>query len=335
MEARLTDLSRPSKKKKTEILRRIAEEIRVGERFLISSHENPEGDAIGSLLALGLALKSLGKEVILLNQDPIPEILGFLPAAEEIIHQAPEQAQFDITFTLDCGDRTRLGTEFSKIQTPGKIINIDHHVSNRYFGDINLIDPSASSTAEIIFELLRIIPLPMNSAIAENLYAGVLTDTGSFHYSNTTPQTFSVAKSCLMAGVDPWKVAESIYENQPLPRLRLLSLALATLEVHENGQICCIVVTQQMIKDAGASVAHTEDFINFPRSLKGSEVALLFREITPIKYRVSLRSRGKVNVSQIAQAFQGGGHPNAAGCTVDGSLSEVKGKVYQQIRTAL
>jgi len=331
----LTASSRLSKMKRAETLKRIAEEVRKGRRFLISAHENPEGDAIGSVLALNLALTGMGKEAKVLNQDPTPEMLRFLPGAEEIIHRAPEYGGFDAAFALDCGDKTRLGVEFTRVKGIGKIINMDHHISNSHFGDINLVDPKASSTAEMIFELLRVIPVGMDQAIAENIYTGILTDTGSFHYSNTSPKAFAVARKCLLAGVDPWKVAEKIYETQPLARLRLLPLVLETLESADGGRISSVVVTQRMMKQTGASPALTEDFINFPRSLKGSEVALLFREIEPEKYRVSLRSRGNVDVARVAKEFQGGGHPSAAGCTVEGNLEEVRAMVLERVKAAL
>ncbi len=324
-----------SKTKKKEILRRIAEEIRKGRSFLISTHQNPEGDAIGSVLALGLALKSLGKDALILTQDPVPEVLAFLPGAGEIVHQAPVNRGFDIALAVDCGDRPRLGEEFSKVQGIGKIINIDHHVSNGFFGDLNLIDPNSSSAAEIIYDLIQALPAPFTREVAENIYTGLLTDTGSFHYSNTSPKTFSVARACLLAGVDPWEVSQKIYDTQPLPRLRLLPRVLDTLELLENGRVSSMVVTQQMLEETVATVAMTEDFINFARSVQGVEVALLFREVTPRKYRVSMRSRGGVDVARIAGQFQGGGHPAASGCTVEGSLSEVRTQVLEVVKAAL
>jgi phosphoesterase RecJ-like protein len=186
METGSTVSSRLSKRKRKEILRRIAEETRECRSFLISTHQNPEGDAIGSILALGLALKSLGKEVRILTQDPVPEVLTFLPGAQEIVHRAPLDGRFDMAFALDCGDRARLGEEFNKVKGIGKIVNIDHHVSNGFFGDLNLVDPRASSAAEIIFDLVRILGAPFTREVAENIYTGLLTDTGSFHYSNTS-----------------------------------------------------------------------------------------------------------------------------------------------------
>jgi phosphoesterase RecJ-like protein len=324
-----------SKTKKKEILRRIAEEIRGGRSFLISTHQNPEGDAIGSVLALGLALKSLGKDALILTQDPVPEVLAFLPGAGQIVHQAPVNRRFDIALAVDCGDRPRLGEEFTKVKGIGKIINIDHHVSNGFFGDLNLIDPKASSAAEIIYDLIQALPAPFTREVAENIYTGLLTDTGSFHYSNTSPKTFSVARACLRAGVDPWDVSQKIYDTQPIPRLRLLPRVLDTLELLEDGRVSSMVVTQQMLKESGATVAMTEDFINFARSVQGVEVALLFREVTPRKYRVSMRSRGAVDVARIAGQFQGGGHPAASGCTVEGSLSEVRTQVLEVLKAAL
>ncbi len=331
----MTDLSKISIKKKREILKRIAEEIRPSRRVLISTHVNPEGDAIGSALALALALNEMSKATVVWTQDPVPEMLQFLPGAKNILHQVPEDQTFDLAIAVDCGDRERLGDEFSKVKYVNKFINIDHHGSNRFFGDLNYVDPSASSAAEIIYDLLRLIPVRMNRSMAENIYTGVLTDTGSFHYSNTTAKTFSVARACLLAGVDPWQVAERIYETQPLARLRLLPLVLRTLDVDGDGRVSYMVVTQAMLREAGASVAMTEDIINFPRSLQTAEVAILFRELSPEQYRVSLRSKGKVNVAQIAGSFQGGGHPNAAGCTVSGQWAEVKARVLERVRASL
>jgi len=280
-------------------------------------------------------LKSLGKEVQILTQDPVPEVLAFLPGAQEIVHRAPLDGRFDMAFALDCGDRARLGEEFNKVKGIGKIVNIDHHVSNGFFGDVNLVDPRASSAAEIIFDLVRILGAPFTREVAENIYTGLLTDTGSFHYSNTSPQTFAAARACVLAGVDPGEVSQKVYDTQPLPRLRLLPRVLDTLEFSEGGRVSSVIVTQQMLKEAGATVAMTEDFINFPRSVQGVEVALLFREVTPQKYRVSMRSCGAVDVARIAGRFQGGGHPAASGCTVEGSLSEVQAKILEAVRAVL
>jgi phosphoesterase RecJ-like protein len=334
METGSTGSSRPSKRKIKEILRKIAEEARRGQTFLISTHQNPEGDAIGSTLALALALESLGKTVRILTQDPVPEILAFLPGAEKITHRAPPDGRFDIAFSVDCGDRPRLGEEFNKVKGIGKIINIDH-VSNDFFGDLNLVDPGASSAAEIIYDLIRTLPAPFTKEVAENIYTGLLTDTGSFHYSNTSAKTLSVARACLLAGVDPWKVAQKVYDTQPLARLRLLSRVLETLELSEDGRVSSVAVTQQMLREAGATVDMTEDFINFPRSVQGVEVALLFREVTPVKYRVSMRSRGAVDVARIAGQFKGGGHPAASGCTVEENFSTVKAKILESVRAVL
>jgi phosphoesterase RecJ-like protein len=334
MGAKLTVSSEPSRTKRKKILKEIAETVRRGKNFLVASHENPEGDAIGSILALGWGLRKLGKKVTVFNSDPVPETLAFLPGAREIVRRAPKNDRFDAAFALDCGDRKRLGETFPDAERIGRLINVDHHGSNTRFGDVNWVDPGASSAAEMVFDLLREMSVRINLPIAENVYAGILTDTGSFHYSNTTAKTFAVARECILAGVEPWKISEKVYENQPIARLRLLPLVLKTLKLEEEGRVSLVVVTRQMLARAGASPALTEDFINFPRSVKGTEVALLFREVGPKKYRVSLRSRGKVDVSRISRVFQGGGHPNAAGCTVAGPLAEVRAKVLKQVRAA-
>lgn len=316
------------------MVRKIAEAIRAGQTFLISSHTNPEGDAIGSVLALSLGLKSLGKKAEALIQDPVPEMLMFLPGVEDIVHQVHSSMRFDVAFVLDCGSQDRLGNAVRGVNQAGKIINIDHHTGNNHFGDFNLVDPAASSTAEIIYDLLQAIPIEFTKPVAENIYTGILTDTGSFRYSNTSPKAFTIAKACLLAGVDPWRQAEKIYETQPLARLRLLQLALATLEVTEDGRISSMTVSRKMMEESGASAGLTEDFVNYPRSLKGTEVALLFREISSEEYRVSLRSRGTVDVAKIAREFRGGGHPSAAGCTLEGNLLEVRARVLTAVRAA-
>ncbi len=334
MEARSIASSRGLRTGKAKILRKIVEEIRAGGRFLISTHLNPEGDAIGSALALGAGLRGMGKEVVILTQDPTPDVLLFLPGAGEIRHQAPP-GPFDAAIAVDCGDRERLGEEFHKVKGIAKVINIDHHVSNRHYGEINLVEPGASSASEMVYDLLRAIPVPITREIAQNIYTGILTDTGSFHYSNTSAKALGVARACLLSGAEPWRVAEQVYENQPLPRLVLLSRVLQTLEIYEQGRISSVLLTQRMFEESQATPSMAEDFINFPRSVRGVEVALLFREVNPRKYRVSFRSRGAVDVARIAEGFEGGGHPNASGCTVEGSLSEVKAKILEAVKAAL
>ena len=330
----MTVSSEASRTKRKRILKEIAETIRRGKEFLVASHENPEGDAIGSILALGEALRQLGKKVTIFNADPVPEILAFLPGTEEIVRRPPENGRFDAAFALDCGDRKRLGERFPGPERIGRLINVDHHGSNTYFGEINFVDPGASSAAEMVFDLMRELSVEISLPIGKNVYTGILTDTGSFHYTNTTPQAFAVARACLLAGVNPWEIAERVYESQPIARLILLPLVLKTLKLEEDGRVSSVVVTKRMLARAGAMPALTEDFINFPRSVKGAEVAILFREVGPRKYRVSFRSRGKIDVSRISRMFQGGGHPNAAGCTVAGTLREVRAKVLKQVRAA-
>jgi bifunctional oligoribonuclease and PAP phosphatase NrnA len=330
----LTVSSEPSRTKRNRILREIAETVRRGRKFLVASHENPEGDAIGSILALGRGLRRLGKQVTLFNPDPVPEVLAFLPGAKRIVRRLPAGARFDAAFALDCGDRKRLGDGFPGPEKIGRLVNIDHHASNTRFGDLNLVDPLASSAAEMVFDVLRALSAPPDRPAAENIYAGILTDTGSFRYANTREKTFSAARACVLLGVEPWKIADKIYDTQPPARLILLRRVLKTLKIEAGGKVSSVVVTRRMLLQAGAVPALTEDFINFPRSVKGTQVAILFREAEAGKYRVSFRSRGRVDVSRISRRFGGGGHPNAAGCTVAGTLREVRAKVLRQVRGA-
>ncbi|PJB43859.1 MAG: DHH family phosphoesterase [Deltaproteobacteria bacterium CG_4_9_14_3_um_filter_44_9] len=311
---------------------KIVEEIKRNKAFLIASHINPEGDAIGSALALAISLKNIGKEVTVFNQDPIPRNLQFLPMSAEIIHEIDGSLSFDAAFVLDCGGLDRVGKEIEKIR---KIINIDHHITNSRFGDIRLVDSQSSSTAELIYAVLKDIPIEVTYEIALNIYTAILTDTGAFCNSNTTEGTFHIASEMVRIGVNPSSVAEKIYQEMPVSRLKLLGLVLNTLEILGNGRIASVVATLSMLKKTGATPELTEDIVTYPRSILGVKVAVLFREVSKNYYKVSFRSNKDVDVADIAREFSGGGHPNASGGNVGGSLLEVKGKVFEAISRRL
>ncbi|MBI4619342.1 MAG: bifunctional oligoribonuclease/PAP phosphatase NrnA [Desulfobacterales bacterium] len=311
---------------------RIIEEIKSNRTFLIASHVNPDGDAIGSALALAISLKNIGKKVTVFNQDPIPRNLQFLPMSPEIIHEIDRSLTFDVAFVLDCGDLDRVGKEIEKIR---KIINIDHHMTNSGFGDLRLVDSQSSSTAELIYAVLKDIPIEITYEIALNIYTAILTDTGAFCNSNTTEGTFHIASEMVRIGVNPANVAEKIYQEMPVPRLKLLGLALNTLEILDNGRIASVVVTLSMLRKTGATPELTEDMINYPRSILGVKVAVLFREVSRNYYKISLRSNKDIDVADIAREFGGGGHPNASGGNMKGSLLEAKGKVFEVVSKRL
>ncbi len=322
---------RDSKKMPRTMVEQIVKEIKEGQRFLVASHKSPEGDAIGSSLALTIALKNLGKAVTIYNQDGVPKLLQFLPRAKEISREFPRDTTFDCAFIVDCGDLQLLGEKFTRTKGIKKIINIDHHSTNNGFGDLQFIDPGASATGELIYHLLKKIPAEITQEIATNIYTAILTDTGSFHYHNTTAEGLRIASEMIEQGAEPEKIARELYETQPLAYLQLLALVLNTLEVTHEGKVVSLTVLREMFQQTGTSKEATEGFVSYPCTIEGVSIALLFREISEGKFKISFRARKNIDVSLLAQEFGGGGHQKAAGCTIEGTLPEVKNTVLQVV----
>ena len=312
----------------------INEEIARSRTFLITTHESPDGDAVGSTLALASYLLGLGKEVTLYYKDPLPDLYTFLPLSDTVRTAIPA-GHYDVCFVLDVGEFSRAGRELAEFRGIGKFINIDHHLLCDRFGAINLIDSEASATGALIYRIIRGAGHEIDYGTALCIYTAVITDTGSFRYSNANPEAFTVAAEMVARGVNAWYVAEKLYESQPRQRLELLSLALATLEISPRGDFAAITVTLDMYEKSGASAELTDGFVNYPRSIRGVEVAVFFREIKPGLFKVGFRSKGKVNVSALAAAFGGGGHHNAAGCTISGTLDELRLKVFAHLENVL
>ena len=320
----------------------LALEIGGAERILITSHENPDSDALGSMLALGLGLKKLGKEIVLYNKDGVPEVLGFLPHSELIVSSIDEiEGSFDLCFVVDCPTTDRPGEElreFLSSRRCSKVIIVDHHKTTSPSDNLSLLDPDVSSTGVLIYFILKNVGVEIDSPIAENLYTTIVGDTGSFRYSNTNSQAFSIAAELVQAGADPERVSQALYENEPLKKLKLLGLVIPTLQVVSDNRIASLYVDRTMFEMTGTDREDTEGMVNVPRSIKGVEVALLFRQeandSSPL-WKVSLRSKGKVDVSKIAESFGGGGHRKAAGCNIAGELSEAMQKIYDTINEAL
>lgn len=315
------------------MIERINEEIALNSTFLITTHENPDGDAVGSTLALASYLRRLGKEVTIYYRDSLPDVYSFLPLAETVLNSIPP-GPYDVCFVLDVGEFKRAGKELSEFKGICKFINIDHHLHCDNFGVINLIDPEASATGALIYRIIRAAGYEIDYAIALCIYTAVITDTGSFRYSNANTEAFTIAGEMVALGVDAWHVAEKLYERQPRERLALLALALSTLEVSSRGDCASVTVTLDMYEKSGASPELTDGFVNYPRSIRGVEVAVFFRELEPGLFKVGFRSKGTVNVSAIAQALHGGGHHNAAGCTLSGTLEDVRRIVFAQLENA-
>jgi phosphoesterase RecJ-like protein len=306
------------------MIQQIVEQIENNQRFLVVSHENPDGDAIGSTLGLASALRKMGKQVVALNVDGIPQVMRFLPGHDQLVTSLPEAVQFDVAFVLDSGDIRRAGIpvrDYCRV-----LINIDHHPHSD-FGDICYLDTDASATAIMIDRVLRQCNYQMTSDVAQCLYLGILSDTGSFRYSSANPEAFSVAGRLVGLGVDPWDVASCLYESLAPERMRLLGLVLPTLEISSCGRYASMAMTEEILQRSGASEEHTDGFVNYPRAIRGVEVALFYRQVAENSYKISIRSRGKIDVGSMARELGGGGHHNAAGAKVTGSLDEARAKV--------
>lgn len=316
------------------------EEAKKGHKFLVVSHVSPEGDAVGSLLAMALALRSLGKDVTAYLEDPIPETFRFLPGASTVVHELNNDVSFDATFAVDCGQKERLGRGFMALSDPGRIVNIDHHATNDCFGSVNVVVPDASAAGELVYDFCKAANIEITPEIAENLYVAIHTDTGSFRYSSSTAEAFIKAGDLVRRGAEPWKIARLVYENLPERKYRLLALVLATLDVIDlegsgGRKIATLAVTEEMFKKAGAEKDMADGFVNYARGIEGVQVGILFREAGPRSYKVSMRSKGEVDVAEVTKSFGGGGHRNAAGCTLKGTLEEVKATIIKAIRAEL
>jgi len=309
----------------------ISRSLREARRIAILSHENPEGDAIGSSLGAYHGLHALGKEVAIFNPDPVPSFLTFLPGSEKIQSTIPKDHSFDLYLILDCGDSERVGGLLQDLR--GLTINIDHHPGNGRFGDLNWVEEGASSTGEMVYRLLfEEMGLPLTWEAAINLYAAILTDTGSFRFSNTTAKSLRIASVLLRVGISPEKVASQLYEQRSLGQLHVLGEMLSGIQLQGDGKIAWGLISQEMLNRGQITLQETEGFVNYPRSLKGVEVAVIFKEEGLRRYRVSLRSKGTIDVGRVASAFSGGGHHNAAGCTLSGELAEVRKRVLEEIQ---
>jgi phosphoesterase RecJ-like protein len=318
----------------TETIQQIIEVIRCNSSFLLTTHEGPDGDAIGSSLALASFLRNIGKDVTVHYRDPVPDLYAFLPGADTVLPHIPDK-QFDVAVVLDIGERKRAGSEFCEFSRVTTTVNLDHHLSCSNFGDFNLIDSSAASTGILVYRIAHAFGYGFDRDTALCIYVATITDTGSFRYSNANREAFAVAGEMIECGVNAWDVAEKLYENQPQRRLELLAKCLPTLDVFKDGQAASVTVTSDMYASSGADAELTDGFVNYPRSIRGVEVAIFFRQLEDNKFKVGFRSKGKVNVAAFSRALGGGGHHNAAGCTVDGSLDEVKAAVYRIVEESL
>ena len=325
-------------KTKTKISSEILNLIRQNESFLVVGHINPEGDSLGACLALAFGLKKMGKkDVTVLSRDPVPKNLKFLPGSKTV-RQTPPRKEFDVVFIVDCNMLERTGFEGFRAK---KRAIIDHHVLTADVGksdfyksvSASYIDAGAAAAGMLVYNVLVALKIPIDKKIATNLYSAILVDTGGFRYSNTSADALKIAHHLVEAGARPWDISKEIYESIPFNSLKLLGYSLSTLD--EKDGIAWINTTQAMFRKTGTTAEDSEDFVDFPRKVRDIEVAVFFRQNETRSYKLSLRSKGRVNVQDIAKAFGGGGHFAAAGCNINGSLKEVQEKVFKAVRNAI
>ncbi|MFH1874922.1 MAG: bifunctional oligoribonuclease/PAP phosphatase NrnA [Pseudomonadota bacterium] len=308
--------------------------LKNAQKILIGSHINPDGDAIGSMLALGEALEKVGKQVVMFSRDPVPENLKFLSGSEKITSEISAQF-FDVAVLVDVASPERVGEVFAKAAASCKSLLLDHHQIEAPADSICCLDVTAASAGEVVYRLLKFMKLPISKSIAEAIYCTIVVDTGYFRYSSTNEAVFKLAAELAKFGVDPWYVAKNLEESYSVMRFKLLGLALNSIELFFEGKFATMEVTQAMIASSGAKIEDSEEFANIPRSIASVTVSALFREMPEQKIRVSLRAKDNIDVAKIAGYFDGGGHQVAAGCTIKGTLAEAKEKIKEQVLKSL
>jgi len=310
----------------------IVDAIRARQRFVLSSHARPDGDAIGSQLAMAYALRALGKEVRIVNRDAAPGPLTAFPGVPAIEIAEDAGANFDAAIIMECGDLPRTGvTGLDR----SFVINIDHHPGNTGYGDINWFDPAAAACGEMVFDVIRALGVPLTADIATHIYLAILTDTGSFHFSSISPRTFEICRQALEAGVDPVRVARNVYDSNNMGRLKLFGAVLSAMQIDQSGRIAIVYLDHDMARAAGGTYEDTEGLVNLPLTVKEIQAVVFFKQHEGDEYRVSLRSKGDIDLGAVAKEFGGGGHKNAAGCTVSGAIDVLQKRFVGKIESAI
>jgi phosphoesterase RecJ-like protein len=301
------------------------------QRFTVGCHLRPDGDAIGSLMALGLSLELAGKQVEMVLPEGEPQTFSFLPGFERI--RTTPTFDPEVVLSVDCAEQTRLLLPPEVFVTQPLLVNLDHHISNTYFGDLNLVLPEAAATGEIVYQLLCAGGFPVDDRIAMAIYTAVATDTGFFRFSNTTAETLSLAAQLVETyGISPSQIAERVYEEKSFESLRLLTEVLSTLKLSPDQRYSWMVLSQEMLQRYPVELEETENFVNYASSIRGVEIGLFFKEVKPQDIKVSWRSKATVDVSRLAAHFGGGGHARAAGCSLTGSMDAVTEEVLSFVQ---
>ncbi len=332
-----------SEKTAVKIPEAIVEGIRSAGNVILLTHVHPDGDALGSSLGMAEILRGMGKEVCLFLEEPVSHLYTFLPGVdlvetsiERVTQFASSAADNLITVALDSGDNRRLGKFRDKLTGLTPFVVIDHHKSHKDYGEHRWVDPSKSSTGEMIYELALEFGEEISYSAAVNLYVAICTDTGSFRYECTSPRTLHIAAELVEKGVRPEEMAKCLYDNVSPTRIKLLQMVLGTLQIHENGQFAFVHVTRDMIDKSGATMHDIEGFVDYPRSLGSVKVAAFLKESNDGEISVSLRAKGECDVAEVANIFDGGGHRNAAGFRLqDKTIDDVQAAVLAELRNSL
>jgi len=318
----------------------IIEALKRGKRFAVIAHIFPDGDTIGSCLALANFLMDHGKTVELFCHDAPPENLAFLPGIQNFIRpgqngQAKSDA-YDAVVCLDCSDEGRLGDAAYFLEQVSCTINIDHHATNTVYADINFVEPEASSTSELVFDLIQEMDNNYFSlAVYEAIYTGIATDTGNFGFSNTTPAAHRIAAQAIEYGLDVDKLTRALFRNTTEARVRLLAKALSSLEMHCDDRVAFLTVSRSMLEEVGLDINDADGIVNYGIDIVGVECAALFKEIEKGRTKVSLRTKGVVDASALAARFGGGGHARAAGCLINASIEQAKEQILEALKSML
>ena len=301
----------------------------------VVSHKNPDGDSLGSLIAMGLSLDKLSKNVIFVKPDVIPEDYLFLPALEKMIQLDSLNIDIDLLIVLDSSDPDRLGLNKNLLETSKKIINIDHHISNTNFGDLNIVIPESSSTGEIVFELLSKANFPIDTDIATCIYTAISTDTGRFSYQSVTKNTHLIISELYNYGIDGYEINKNLYQNRSLSRTKLFILAVSSLEFYKDGKVAIAKVTKDMYSKTGAKPDETEGIVEFLRDTEGVEVACLLKELKNNDVKLSVRTKEYVDANKICSFFDGGGHLRASGASSTLSIEKTEKILLKEINKYL
>ena len=302
-------------------------------RVLLLGTVQPDGDLLGSQIGLGLALAEAGAAVTLAGPHPVPDVLRFLPGAALVERWERAPGAFDLVILVDCPDPSRTNGLLEGSRGPAtRVVSIDHHQDSRRYADVHWVEPAASATGEMVYDLIQALGLKLTPEIATNLYTSIHTDTGSFRYSNTTPRTFRIAAELAAAGADPALVSDRLYQQRAGDSLAQLGAVLRRVEISDDGQVAWLCVPRALVT---REFLEAEDLVGYPRSVRGVKVAVLLTEEAPGRIKASLRGKGDVPVNAIAGRFGGGGHRNAAGCTLPGTLDEAAAALLQVVRQSL